>query len=195
MFVRPPRIPNHSGPFAQYAPPSSHGYMYLKWLSIHRSVRLIPNMLIRIPEKYTPTALRNAGQLKLRVSKRNTRSHNKVPRLYPLHYLPTNSWISQQQQRAVTLVAHSLLLCIQEVPTGITAVSPTNSMSTHYYHFESQLTLLIHSYALKGCINCRQAEQSGVNPLCKACDDTLSQYAPVLVQVPSDNKIFWDSKH
>ena len=47
---------------------------------------------------------------------------------------------------------------------------------------------------MNGCINCRQAEQSGVNPLCKACDDTLSQYAPVLVQVPSDNKIFWDSK-
>jgi len=50
------------------------------------------------------------------------------------------------------------------------------------------------SYALKGCIYCRQAEQPGANPLCQACDYTLSQYAPMLVQVPSDNKIFWDSK-
>ena len=131
MFVRPLSIHNHSEPFAQYARPSSHGSMYLKWLLIHRSVRLTLNMLIRIPDKYTPTVLRNAGQLKLRVSKRNTRSHNKVPHLFPLYYPPLSSWISQQQQRAVTLVAHSLLLCIQQVPTGITAVNPMNSMSTH----------------------------------------------------------------
>ena len=67
-------------------------------------------------------------------------------------------------------------------------------MSIRCRHFESQLTLLTHSYALKGCINCRQAEQLDANPLCQACNNTLSQYAPMLVQVPSDNKIFWDSK-
>lgn len=83
MFVRPLPIPNHNEPFVQYAAsPSSYGSTYLTWLSIHRSVRLTLNMLIRIPEKYMPTALRNAGQLKLRVSKRNTRSHNKVPHLF-----------------------------------------------------------------------------------------------------------------
>ena len=91
MFVRLPPIPNRSEPFAQYVPQPSRDPMYLKRLSIHRSVRLTLNMLIRIPDKYTPTALRNAGQLKLRVSKCNTRSHNKVPDLFPLYYPPLSS--------------------------------------------------------------------------------------------------------
>lgn len=95
MFVRPLPIPNHNEPFAQYAPPSSYGSIYLTWFSIRRSVRITLSMLIRIPEKCMPTALRNAGQL--RVSKRNTRSHNKVPHLFLCvtphlaHGFPSNS--------------------------------------------------------------------------------------------------------
>ena len=48
------------------------------------------------------------------------------------------------------------------------------------------------SYALNGCIYCRKNERSGENPLCQACDNALSWHAPILAQVPSDNKIFQD---
>jgi len=67
-------------------------------------------------------------------------------------------------------------------------------MPTCHSYFENQLTSRPHSFALKGCIYCRQAEQFGATSLCQGCERTLGQYAPMLVQVPSDNKIFWDGK-
>jgi len=59
---------------------------------------------------------------------------------------------------------------------------------------QGRLTSRSHSFALNGCIYCRQAEQFGANPLCQDCDRTLCQYAPMLVEVPLDNKLFWDGK-
>lgn len=45
-------------------------------------------------------------------------------------------------------------------------------------------------YARKGCISCRDADDSG-GQLCKRCKETFKQRAPIIVPVPMDHDAFW----
>ena len=119
---------------------------------------------------------------------------NKVPYPQLLFSLLPGSCTSQR--RAVIQVARSLLprICGRTVSARTTAVGSTQRMQTCYPYFENRLTSWPYSWARGGCFYCRRTKQSRANPLCRACDRTLSQSTPKLVQVPSDNKIFRDSK-
>jgi len=46
------------------------------------------------------------------------------------------------------------------------------------------------SYARKGCVSCRQADENGTQ-LCAACDTTFKQKAPTIIPIPMDHDAFW----
>ena len=46
------------------------------------------------------------------------------------------------------------------------------------------------SYARKGCVSCRQADENGTQ-LCTACDTTFKQKTPVIIPIPKDHDAFW----
>jgi hypothetical protein len=48
----------------------------------------------------------------------------------------------------------------------------------------------IYSYARKGCISCRQADDNGTE-LCKRCKESFRRRAPTIIPVPMDHDAFW----
>lgn len=46
------------------------------------------------------------------------------------------------------------------------------------------------SYARKGCVSCRQANDNGTQ-LCVGCDVTFKQKGPAIIPIPRDHDAFW----
>ncbi|KAF9785536.1 hypothetical protein BJ322DRAFT_837379 [Thelephora terrestris] len=57
----------------------------------------------------------------------------------------------------------------------------------HYWNYCSEAH---ERYSRKGCISCRQVDDSGTQ-LCKRCNETFKQRAPTIIPVPMDHDAFW----